>query len=517
MNQTRLGCVLFATTASFNTQSLDTVISNLRKKGVSNPIGLTTFPSHRGDALSAPAGVDFLSSMEIGFLNWSPFEDSVLLDYEEFRHHPLFQQIRFLGLKLLNRNDLTGSLRFLDREVIFVAAVMGALTILRSRAPAILVFDVTPHQFLQYTFWQVAQWLEIPILYFQPAGVGPFVLPKTTLETAAALPEELQEQWDSQDECLAIFENELSRLETGMDPPYMVSQKARDIAVHARKQKLRSLKASAKALFKPATSGSLDFTGHTGGTGIFWNAFRILLTRSLGSSLKSRLEQAPLARKPSKKFAIFALHYEPERTSLPEGLPIDFQADAVVSARNILPQDYHLLLKEHYSQSSRALRGWTGRSPLLYDYFSKFPGTHLLDTNLRLSDFLFEAQIVFTLTGSIAIEAALRGTPVGYFGNPWWAGMPGTSRVEPNTAWEQLSGSPAADPLEAKKFLRAMVESKMFPGIGGENIANATRRFGSLPADLLRDEAHGIAACVLQEISKPITQPPRKNATDPLR
>ena len=82
MNQTRLGCVLFATTASFNTQSLDTVISNLRKKGVSNPIGLTTFPSHRGDALSAPAGVDFLSSMEIGFLNWSPFEDSVLLDYE---------------------------------------------------------------------------------------------------------------------------------------------------------------------------------------------------------------------------------------------------------------------------------------------------------------------------------------------------------------------------------------------------------------------------------------------------
>jgi hypothetical protein len=134
---------------------------------------------------------------------------------------------------------------------------------------------------------------------------------------------------------------------------------------------------------------------------------------------------------------------------------------------------------------------------------------------LRLSDFIFDAQIVFTLTGSIAIEAALRGTPVGYFGNPWWAGMPGTSRVEPNTAWEQLSGSPAADPLEAKKFLRGMVDSNMFPGIGGESLTNATRRFGSLPVDLLRDEAHGIAACVLQEISKAITQPPRTSVPIP--
>jgi hypothetical protein len=196
-------------------------------------------------------------------------------------------------------------------------------------------------------------------------------------------------------------------------------------------------------------------------------------------------------------YSVFALHYEPERTSLPEGLPIDFQADAVLKARGLIPEASLLVVKEHYSQQTSALRGFTGRSPLFYDLVESFPNTVFANTTDRLSELVVGAQCVFTLTGTIAIEAVLRGVPVAYFGNPWWSGLPGTVRFDKGVTFEDVVGQTIPSEGEVVSFLEDLTQNHMIPGSASESVETIEKRLGPLPKSFFEAEARSIIDCVV--------------------
>ena len=222
-----------------------------------------------------------------------------------------------------------------------------------------------------------------------------------------------------------------------------------------------------------------------------------LATRGLVQGLNQRISSLEnRSAAPQGKYVLFALHYEPERTSFPDGLPIFSQADAVVAARAIVPDSSELLVKEHYSQTSSALRGFLGRSPSFFDIMDDFSNASFVGPTVPASSLIEGAECIFTLTGTIALEAVFRGVRVAYFGSPWWEGLPGTIRVNADTTWEeiQMVSLPTAD--EAQEFLEDLVVNHMTPGISAQGKDWIEKRMGPLPSGFFDSEAEAMAVCI---------------------
>jgi len=419
--------------------------------------------------------------------------------YDQFRASPDYQEVRFVALKLLNRADLTGTFRFLDREVIVQSILVDIFEILRSRKPDLVVFEVTPHEFRPYLLMSAANFLGVKVLFFQPCPITPAMVPLTGLRDVVRLKKSTVATTAISNSLLATAHTQLDKLVNQADPRYIELQRARDEKVGKPAQRMFALWQSLRWLFKERFPESVNFSGHQGGGLVLRNLGTVMLTRSLQRALGRRINR--LGRDwsgPPDDYVVFALHYEPERTSLPEGLPIVFQGDALVSLRANVADQVAVVVKEHYSQQSAALRGFAGRSPDFYDLVDHLPNTLFAPTSERLSDLLGAARAVFTLTGTVAIESVLKGTPVGYWGSPWWAGLPGTLRlqsVEDFAALDNLT-MPAVD--DVFRFFDHLVGDVMIPGIASEKPELVERKLGRLPDGFFHHEASGLLEAIRQ-------------------
>jgi len=404
-----------------------------------------------------------------------------------------FHECRYAALKLLNRKDLTGTFRLLDRETLLLAALADCFQILAEERPNLLVFAVTPHEFLYFVLWKVADWLGVKVLFFQPSSISPTMFARTGLDTVVSAPLAVTREFSGADSVIQIAREQLARLVNGDDPTYIQIQRDRDNALRGVAQLLRSVSQSFRWLFTDRFPESFDLTGHGHKQGLLSRGVKVFLTRSLQRTLKERINSIGERADEYQKYCVFALHYEPERTSLPEGLPFDYQGNALLAARAMIPADVALVVKEHYSQQTSALRGFLGRSPLFYDVVQSLPNTFLAPTGDRLTDLVERAECVLTLTGTVGIEAVLRGVPVGYFGAPWWAGLPGTCRVEQDTVFDNLISRDPPPSHEIFAFLKSLTLDVAIPGLAGVPADTVERRLGFLPVGLFEAEAEAIA------------------------
>lgn len=416
-----------------------------------------------------------------------------------------FYQVRFIALKMLNRVDFTGTFRFLEREVFFQQAVIKSAAVLCRSRPDLVVFRVTPHEFLQFVLMEVAKWMGIEVLHFQPCSIAPTMVPKLELGEALELSRSSVARSENMQEILQIASRQVQHLSDGRSPSYMVLQEGRDRAVESVSGRIASLRGLLRWLFVERFPSSQDFTGHRAPGGTLARALKIFLTKSLQSNLRASVAKLGRAFVTPEKFSVFALHYEPERTSLPDGLPFDSQADAILKARSLLSETETLVVKEHYSQQSSALRGFLGRSPASYSQIGQLPNTVFAPLSTNLRELVLHAERVFTLTGTIAIEAALRGIPVLYFGSPWWAGMPGTRRLGLESAFPEARGATPATVEEVAAFLHELIAVRMVPGLASESPAVIEKRLGQLPAAIQGLEAKALALCVQEWFSRRTT------------
>jgi hypothetical protein len=198
---------------------------------------------------------------------------------------------------------------------------------------------------------------------------------------------------------------------------------------------------------------------------------------------------------------LFALHYEPERTSIPEGGEERSQLEQIAKIREFFPRDISIVVREHSSQLSPSLRGFMGRSPHFYAAVRAMDRT-LLDHRTANSELLDHASWVVTGTGTIGIEAALRGIPVIHFGEPWWTGMPGTiSFRELSRNPKIVSKPPRPNPEMVQEFLINRVTIEMLPGGASEDFEQLTRRFPSLTKEFMKESARAVGSFLNRQVN----------------
>lgn len=420
-----------------------------------------------------------------------------LLLYREFLDSERYRNLRSLGLKLLNRRDFTGTFRLLEREVLLQRWVLITLDFFVSVKPNLLIFPVSPHLFMPVVAQYVANFLGIPVIHLQPCPIAPVVFPILVLGDEVHRIPVPSHASPVAEEILAVTQRQLSVLNNFGDPKYMQLQKERDEKVSKLWERARSILFTFRWIFRPRFPNSIDFSGVRELDSVVSRLARIVLTRYLEKSLRLSVDALSAGFRKQESYCIFALHYEPERTSIPEGLPIEFQADAVAIARAIVPPATQLVVKEHYSQISSALRGFLGRSHLMYDLIQDYENTSFAPTSSRLSELVIGSSCVFTLTGTVAIESVLKGVPVAYFGSPWWAGLPGTIRLNVSTQFSEILSLKMPSNAEVTEFLESLILGAGIVGAGSEPKEVLEKKLGDLPAEWDDLEATQLTAIVL--------------------
>jgi hypothetical protein len=472
------------------------VLANLVLGGGVTEVGSIGFGATSDAEGSLPVHVDYMEHIEWGDLPRLRRSNRAITAYNLFVAEPSYQHFRFLSLKMLGRKDLTGTFRFLDREVYLQAAILQLFEVMQARNPDVLVFPVTPHEFFPFVAQNVAEWLEIRILFFQPSPMAPTLLARTSLNSVIPVPASNVPSGGISEHAEETLRRSFARLVEGQNPAYMDSQMNRDRHVVRWWNRVRALRVSLRWLRTDRFPESVDLSGHNPHHGFFSRLLKVLLVRSLQLNLREKALRLGGDVDSSKPYAILALHYEPERTSMPEGLPIDFQGDALARARGLLPDETTLVVKEHYSQQSAAKRGFAGRTPLFYDLVESLPNTVFAKTTATLSSIVGGAECVVTLTGTIALEAVLRGVPVGYFGTPWWGGLPGTTRITKGLKYEDLVGVALPSEDQVFAFLKDLHDNVMIPGIGSEPLSIIVDRLGPLPEGFFEAEANAISGVI---------------------
>lgn len=400
---------------------------------------------------------------------------------------------------MLSRRDSTGTFRVVDREVVLRELQLALLSQLLRAKPTHIVFEETPHEVVDFALLRLASWLRIPTLFFQPSLVGPQVIARTGISEILECDVSLMSGKSSKsarDQVKRISLSAIEKLKSGGGTALLDRQKRVDQRTSGVVQKIRASRFALKKVVSMEPAVLTNLTGHDRFSPLLKRFLEVTLEWSLRTSFVRRVRSLPENPAGNGKYALFALHYEPERTNMPEGLPFLSQLDAVLAARAFLPEDVTLVVKEHYAQQSSSLRGYVGRSAEAYRWLSEIPGVHVIGVAQSSKNLLKSAECVFTMTGKIGIEAAFHGIPAIYMGQPWWRGMPGSHAFDNLKKWTDVANAQCPTAQQVSRWFETQVSDRLLTGLGGTSPEKYSARISPLPPEYELLEAESILSAL---------------------
>ena len=347
---------------------------------------------------------------------------------ETFFESDNYKRAKDISLKMMDRLDLYGTLGRLDREVYFHNLLIFYLKKIVDSKPDVLITAENPHDYPKYIIYEICNFLDIPCYKFNNWMLSPLMFLENIktgdlVRKNTKFSEKLDNKFFSE---IKLFIENVKNSENKYELYYMRTQRINSrffviIKNFFRKEFIQILKdfkhnseMYIKSIYNPI------------------NPFRLnLFTRLyIQNKRKLNLRKANLKSYDTidlkKEFVYFPLHYEPERTTNPDGGFFHDQFIAISKLRGFVPSEIDIIIKEHPSQTYQSMRGSRGRSPLFYNLIKNIKGVKLIDVKHDSLDLIKRSLFTVTITGSVAIEASILGKKSLVFGKPWYKGCPNT-------------------------------------------------------------------------------------------
>jgi hypothetical protein len=185
---------------------------------------------------------------------------------------------------------------------------------------------------------------------------------------------------------------------------------------------------------------------------------------------------------PQQKYACYFLHMQPEVTV--EAWAFEYQ-DQVALIRNIvaaLPADTLLLVKEHKVDA--------GRRPVsFYGELVSIPNVVLIHDTLDSLELIQQASVVFTLTGTVALESICFGVPCIVFGNIYYECFKGIYKAQSISHLREILSEPSS--------LRGASREEALAALAARNTASYRAIYPGNPDD--QDNIGRLVSAIEQE------------------
>jgi hypothetical protein len=178
-----------------------------------------------------------------------------------------------------------------------------------------------------------------------------------------------------------------------------------------------------------------------------------------------RLASEPMAGEP---YVLMALHYQPERSTVPMGGVFGDQQLAVDLLASALPEGWKLYVKEHPWQLQPFGRGELQRDEGFYRRLARHANVRLLPPAADTSALIDGARAVATVSGSVGWQAMCRGVPALVFGEAWYRSCEGAFRIrdeaDARSALAAIAAGTRVSPESVERFTAALAAACV-PGV----------------------------------------------------
>ncbi len=173
---------------------------------------------------------------------------------------------------------------------------------------------------------------------------------------------------------------------------------------------------------------------------------------------------------PGENYVFFALHNQPEASTLPCGGEFVNQLHALRCLAEALPAGWKLYVKEHPRQFRRGHEWPKARSPQFYRDLAAMPNTRLMPLEMDSVKLIAHARAVATVTGTVGWEALQMGLPTMVFGYPWYAGAPDLRHVRGERDCRRVLADVAAGRVSisrahVRRFRELLLERHTFEAV----------------------------------------------------
>lgn len=374
-------------------------------------------------------------------------------------------------LKMMDRLDLYGSFSRIDREVVFNKLCIWILNKFEETTPDALILVENPHSHTYYLIYEIClyqniqiikfnRWLNIPVMYAQNLTTG------KRQKVSIKMQEDLSLKFDSH---IKEFINDLSRLNNNDN--YILP--AIKIQINGVKLKNKIINFFKYGIISQIKEFCFQFRQYFSKTYYPINPYkfgyflRLWIKYRRKDNLKKAFNKFKGKKDLSEKFVYYALSFEPERTTCPDGNEFHDQIITLIVIRNFLPPEYKIYVKEHPSQFYLAEKGSRGRSPLFYEAIKNIKGVFLLDGEIDSLELIRKAEFTASVSGSGAFESAIMGKKSLVFGDTWYEGCPNITKWNHEITFEEFINKKLSDTEEIFEFI--MQQKKLFCIAGCQN------------------------------------------------
>tara|TARA_B100001115_G_C15845566_1_gene425809 strand:- start:500 stop:2047 length:1548 start_codon:yes stop_codon:yes gene_type:complete len=384
-----------------------------------------------------------------------------------------------LCIKMMDRLDDSSTFNRLDREVWFHNVCIWTLNHFSNHPPNALIMSEAPHNHAQYAIFEICKYLKIPILKFSAYTPIPCLtasiweddkyvkipianenkIKKDNLKVKAQLQEAFKKYLD------LTFDRLVSK-KTGEAPLHLALLKTKSNSINFHFETLYGLfKDSFRFIKYPKNWFRFNDYKGTNPFKLF-PLFIFFASRLRKFFLKVELKKYTDSESAMKneKYVYYPLHYEPERTTNPDGGIYQDQLINIILLRKYLPSSVKIVVKEHPAQFMSARTGYRGRSPLFYRQLKNISGLILLPPKVR-SDKLIESSIaVATISGTVGFEAACIQKKCILFGETWFKGMPNCYDFDLLPSFKDFMKYELSNRHQIEEYFHDVIEQYGLPG-----------------------------------------------------
>jgi len=120
-----------------------------------------------------------------------------------------------------------------------------------------------------------------------------------------------------------------------------------------------------------------------------------------------------------KNYIFFPLHFQPERSTLPEGWLFSDQLKAIKILSNVLPKNWKIVVKEHPRQLIIDYRNFHYRSKKFYIDLQKIKNVIYMSSKSNYFELLKHCRVTATISGSVTFDGLMVNKPGITFASTW--------------------------------------------------------------------------------------------------
>ncbi|WP_336024879.1 hypothetical protein [Halobellus salinisoli] len=385
---------------------------------------------------------------------------------------------QLLALKMMDRIDLgnviqSESFGYNERVRHYYRLLSYWSNIFDYLRPDIAIFGSTPHLVSDYILYLVAERNGVETIIFTPTSLpDTFYLRSSIFDstdfsasegiTDQSIPNDIQSYLNKLEMDYSVSKPSYMRNTTTDTGVKSVIESFRNHLIPSSKKRLKELVFSRDFLRWKVPVDMKFGSNKIENSAILWTQWMYYLIKSRYylKKLRNDYEKKVASVSLEEDYIYFPLHYQPERTTSPEGNHYVDQTLAIKLLSNCA-DDKLIYIKEHPSQFDPQLKGQLGRTSWEYDDLYSHDSVRFIPLDANAYTLIDNADAVATITGTAGWEAINRGTAALVFGSPWYRDAPNVYDVETYEDIEQaleLIGKPTTtDPKTLEEFVKSIL------------------------------------------------------------